>query len=800
MSDEQSDLAANPAYAVSQLAKALLNKGEKSSLKVRQWVDVLTGMLQGALVIGTRSPVFGVPPWATLEVVHGGFATGGLAAGGALRPHELAKLRDLLERGLLPGAQFDQITAETGRALLNLYYAGEDGRKDLIDIMHSGCFRIDYAEEAALLFYVWLFENSEEERALQLLEAITPYFQRLPFYPVPATQPLRTVAGNIVYLQTAGECERRLRNRRNNLSVLAMNEAIQIWTPLYDRAVSLFLETVEGAIPTFQRHDSSGLLIRSENGQPVACGGWPCKRYSDDWHQRAKDLLDDYNAARKEHTVCGKPEKVKENFARLRNYLKVACENPANLTGRDVGSIRKILAAYVTAHGAPDSARLAETRAKQQAIAARPLYKAFSDVLADRLAQEPADEGVADTDRLVSALSEQEAVKVGTVPGTLLPWSIQRKLDTCKEAPLKLLVQTEVISSGEVLAVVVPQLTSRMQAARIADSDLSLVYEACYRAFRRRRSLLLLNLQSQIRMNELPWISALEPLLRTEDASRTAARLALVEGVSVLLSTFPYAIVPNKLVKELRPLAKAGGVEVSLVDELAADIFMGAFSANFLEAAHAAGRLLQGTLYERYYGIDYEQILALNDLQAQGTTHVSPGLARLCVERAKYLTGNVTNVYSPAVNGTIIEQCQIVTSHNLASLWLALDLNDVLAPDLHRMVEECFHWICQRLQFNFPIRHTELTSIKNCAYAWRQILFFISMAGETEQKWFLLYAEAHFERQSVDFKERFLPVLVGLREVIGGAQFDSQGCTDSGGRRFTGWSPGGHFLMKAKRE
>ena len=90
--------AANPGYAAFQIAKALstaeqhpdAESRERASARVGKWVKVFTQMLDGSLRVGSRTPVENVPPWTTLEVLTGGFATGNLAAGGPLREHELA--------------------------------------------------------------------------------------------------------------------------------------------------------------------------------------------------------------------------------------------------------------------------------------------------------------------------------------------------------------------------------------------------------------------------------------------------------------------------------------------------------------------------------------------------------------------------------------------------------------------------------------------------------------------------------------------------------------------------------------
>src|SRR5262249_31603707 len=155
----------------------------------------------------------------------------------------------------------------------------------------------------------------------RLLEAIGPFFDRLRFFPVPNPRPL--VAGSTVRLQPVATTAEGLRAVKQQQRVLVMNEALTVWTPLYDRVVALFLETVEGPIPAL-RTDDNGNLVRRADGQAHVEGGWPCRKYPSEWTTRAKTLLDDYKKAREEHSLSRKPERKKENFALLRSYLQRA--------------------------------------------------------------------------------------------------------------------------------------------------------------------------------------------------------------------------------------------------------------------------------------------------------------------------------------------------------------------------------------------------------------------------------------------------------------------------------------------
>lgn len=61
---------------------------------------------------------------------------------------------------------------------------------------------------------------------------------------------------------------------------------------------------------------------------------------------------------------------------------------------------------------------------------------------------------------------------------------------------------------------------------------------------------------------------------------------------------------------------------------------------------------LHGTLYERYYGLDYEAVLKLDDVKKMHGANTSPGFASMC----RGLAGAPSRSNSVATNGTVIEQ------------------------------------------------------------------------------------------------------------------------------------------------
>jgi hypothetical protein len=145
----------------------------------------------------------------------------------------------------------------------------------------------------------------------------------------------------------------------------------------------------------------------------------------------------------------------------------------------------------------------------------------------------------------------------------------------------------------------------------------------------------------------------------------------------------------------------------------------------------------------------------------------------------------------------IIEQAQILTTHNLAQLVDGLDLGAELRwPELAR---RGFEWICARLQLSIPDWHAEMHNVKNAAYAWRQMLFYLSLAQEEEVQRFLAWADEHLAGRREDFRDRFAPVMLGLHTIAGGGSFAADGVDRNGGRRLLGWTLERHWLLPERR-
>ncbi|MFE5596780.1 hypothetical protein [Streptomyces sp. NPDC056549] len=721
--------------------------------RVRGWRRVLAGMTDGTLRIGSRTPVEGLPAWVTPEVLRGGFATGAPVAGGPLLPYEAEAAR----RAGLP----------EDRAALFAHSLTEEGLTELWALLDTARYEIAVPEEAALLTVAWLVRAGEAEAALELVSELRPFAGRLRFTPRPSGAPAPDTGS--VHRRTVADAGAALARRRPNGAVEAQREALAVWTPFADELLRHWLETADPDHRVLGREPDAG------------------------WHARGAALLDRYRSLAREHTRCGGHRDPKGNVGILRGALEeTAAGRP--LDARRTGLLRHAVVSMVRKRGLPGSERHTALRDTQAAQAALPSHQALAHLVAERLSGLPQDVGAADVAPLVAPVTEAERRRSGLPAGTAVPPAIRRVVEGARSAPLATLVELGVVPSAEVMAELVPQLVAVETAAVYEDGPLRALMAANYRAFRGRRSLLLLDLARQVGPGELPWVRAVSAQ-RGEDArTERSAHAALRQLGEVAVDAFPGTLLPNPLVRELAVLAGRAGLDAPLVEELAADIFMGTFSPKFQSAATVAAELLGGgTLYERYYGIDYEAVLALaGNASGRAGARTAPGFAALCHERA----GGPSS-YGVAANGTVIEQAQILTTHNLASLVHRVGI--VPASGWAEPARRCFVTVC-RLTARVHHEPRPLATIKDAAYAWRQMLFHLSMCDDAAAAGVLARMREETSRHPVHVAARLAPALAGLRLVVDGGSFGADGTADGGrARRLTGWTTSGHWLSTDPR-
>ncbi len=696
-------------YAFLHLAKALA-AGSKD--KARQWRDVLAAMQAGDLTVGSRTPVAGMPKWATPDIVRGGFATSTYAAGGDLQPHEIA----LAERLSLPTKDISQL-----RLALNNWHLSDDGLGILRDQAQSGRFTAQVPEETALLT-VALLTDDDPNAAQAILTEITPFFDRLRFYPKPG----ENAGQDGVYVRTVRQIKKQLKDKRPAQQIILQHNSISLWIPLNDRLIDL-----------------------------LANGDKP------DWHDQAETWLMEYDLASKK-PMAQRWRKPNSPFQRCRQAL-IEKHKKMPLGQNLQADIDTIVARHVAKYGD------AQTRAAHRKMQAEQdvtiWHDAVAKVLSKRLASLPADIGISDPESVTNAITSAEAI-TGAPAGHPLPKRFVHTVNTARMAPVADLVQTGQIGAPEVLAKVLPQITAKIHASGLQTNAETEVCTALYKAFRNRRSLLLLNLQSQVKLEELPWAAA---LLGRRDSSRngkTIARDALTELARLSLTHFPHVIFPNTLIEEMDSLAKTADLDIPFTSEIAADIFMGSFAPRFAKAADISLAYYANTLYGRYYDLP--------------TPEHGVSLSKLCARR----TGRSRlNNWSVAANGMMLEQQQIITSHNLAQLFKTLDLSDL---SFAQMATDCFDWICKRQQIPLHDWRAKLQMTKNTAYAWRQMIAFLSELEPDIQRTLVAQIKKTLAAQSSAFQNRIAPAIAGLDSALSGQVIHD---TD---QVFLGWVQGRH--------
>ena len=637
---------------------------EAASERVEHWQQVIDGVTDGTLKVGSRRPLAGLPAWVTPRVVRGGFATGKAAA--AIPPAVDERLR----------AQ--RLGIEATRQAIFESWLTPEGLAELEVLLETGAYNVGFPEHAVLLSIAALLRHGANDSVRALLDEVAPLAGSLRFSPYPgAPSPLRP---GQVSRWTARQVAGALEKARINPRVAAEREALTVWLPLTDTVVAFWAGIIEA--PAFDE----GRI------------------------DEARALVADYDRASQQHTHCRKYRRPGENLPILIDALRQVIDGQGTWPP---GRVKHVLSRIEAKRGMPGSKRSDDLRARQAVAASRPLHAEVAVVVADRVAQLRGDVGLTDFSAASAAISDKEATDV--VPaGTPLPASVLRTLRLGFVSDLEELIELGVVPSAEVLASLVPQLTAEQVASSADDPLVGALLSAIYRAFRRRRSLLLLDLERQVRFKELPWVAALQGLTASgplDDPLVLARQLG-----SVVLDAFPGTILPNGFIREYGTLLDMAQVRLPLTEELATDIFMGRFSPKFQQAAKVAAELLRGSLYERYYGIDYAAVLGLPEPDGHGNIE----------EFDRMVAGNVPAGRSVAANGQIIERQQILTTHNLAVLVkLGVQPSRSWTELAHHAAKRSFQLLERARNSPWPLPAT-----KNAAYAWRQAVFFLSITGD----------------------------------------------------------------------
>lgn len=693
-----------------------------------------------------------------------------------------------------------------GRHALNDFFASSEGVRLLQRAVEEGSYETTCPEESALLVIAYFLSCGKNVEAESILKSIQPYFSRLRFYPRLTNKAVLTENSSVQLPQAAGTIQVQVapveavvaslerRARKTTVIDEKLDDALeaQEFRSMYDAAVSLVNETVAGGevpVATLDRATAKNVVV----------GGWPCQVYTvPGWKERCDALLAKYEAAtaareeRKKKAVLSRtpppstsrrwrPRRGREeegdveekkpratNRSRVMELLRVMRDNPKALTGRQVAFLRVMVATHNGASKRfPTTISTLGSAALCNVVLSR--YRVCGSL-----------------DKSIGPITEADSVSSSCPVGFPLPASIRRKVTRGIKSSIPSLVEARALTSGEVLARVLPQASASALTSHLSDARVKLLFEGLYLAFRRRRSLLLLNLEQQVKLEELPWAAALCQLVNAGGAQETS-KAVLVTVSRISLESWPQTILPNKLLQEFKAFAAASGLtqeknvdesRLVILEELAADIFQGTFAPKWLRAAQICrSRLPSTSLYCTYFGIAWEKL---------DKSSFDDVMNEYVKSRLTYSDGSPKSGYV-AQQGMLVESAMIWTTHNVLPLIVACEVAFDDAT-LLRMAEKAFKWIIKKLE------HPELCSkwtlrlarAKNAAYAWRQMILFLSLVSNpsliAEQFW--PRAQSLFSRShDQGFRTRFAPAVAGL-----GKHILPNGGGDEG-RLFSGWAP-----------
>jgi hypothetical protein len=645
---------------------------ERAEKRARAWGKHLAGVLAGAITTGVRTPVRGLPAWVTLEVLPGGFVTGKAAAGGPLSDDERDLARDLD----LPGS----------RAALNTWHLSDQGRARLGEMLDHGGYVLEHPENAVLLVVTWLVQAGEADAAVSILKQVGPFMDRLRFYPYATNQP--GPPSDHVFRRSEATTHAALASRAPNPRIEAQREALTVWAPFADELLALWWPVADG-----------GAALPGD----VALA----------------DAAARYRTLATQHTRNTAHTSHKTNLGVL-VATTLRAESEGDITEADRARVTHAVRSMVAKRGLPDSADLVEARELQRSSVVAPSHAEVARVVARRLDAEATHRGVPEPSAVLAPVVTEEAT--AAVPaGAAVPPSVVRSVALAAQATIEGLHERGVVPSAEVLAELAPQLVGTQHAATYPDPALGLLMSRTYRAFRDRRSLLLTDLTAQVRLGELPWVAATDKHRTVDDASRDAAAAALRRVGGLYLQWFGDKSLPNPLLVEIEALAGQAGLDVPLVPELAADIFRDTFSRRFgataaLVAEHA------GPGYIAYYGLgDDLHYLAIHCVDHQV-------FARLCRRRAED-AGSGTSRGSVSRNGMVIEQAQLLTGHNLASL-AALGVSADPEATARLAFAEVRRLIRSARRPSVA-NYLAMSDARAAGLAWRHVVWFTALLPET---------------------------------------------------------------------
>lgn len=595
--------------------------------------------------------------WITPHIVRGGFSTGIHLAGGPAKPHEQALAS---KHGISP--------APTQRGGINTWcITHPEGRAWLLSLSRSGLYRLQTAEEGCLLAVVLIEEAGVS--ADGIIKEVVPFFDRLRFFPEPADTPVPD--GSVSSISNVKGLVLRLTKRRNRFEGKHMDRQRR------EAALELtYFPTYRAVVEEARRF----------------CAWWSSEdRTATTTSEHLETKLLPLLALRDTLLLLGFEKKMRRSSLwKLFDALEVASQHGSRTTQTFVQHMQRMVdeasAKLAAARPLSSVTTTTTTTTVQQRLRLSPHNQAFLVQMKGLIGELkrlkspkyglPKDDVAAMTSRFPLFEVEIRRLTLGTLP----------------ELAAAGLLRSPGMLAKQAVSVVATYNTTAFATEPARTLALHLLT-----AFLSRRSRLLLNLSSQVRLSELPWYKGLLEALpqqpkrdsdeakvtRHDNANNAAAVVAsnplAREVFRVHLAYFAGVQLPNPLVKLLRDHLGCRG----LVKEIAADIFAGAFRSDFGSQARQRKEILGPfSPYEVYYEDALVEFPAPENLDR--SRNFFPGGVNDHNVHSIVTVEDLGIVAIPGhgrwrsvvENGIIIERVAVTTTHNLLRLLVALGMDD----------------------------------------------------------------------------------------------------------------------------
>jgi hypothetical protein len=730
------------------------------------WRDTLNSLPRTGTYIGRTNPVSGYPRWGTRGPAESRRGHRGLLAGGPLQPDELELLSELPSSG----------ERATERERLNNYFLTDAGLARLRAALRSGAFRIEMAEQAALPAVAILLERGAAREAAEIVHEITLFLPGLRFYP--ALTQARHVTLPLIQRERHLDVADKLSSKMPNGRVARMNATVAVFNPLCDELVSLWLET---ALPAAAANRLGSLG-----------SSWP-----PGWNTRRASWLTRYEMAVREHGAVGRHHHRKSTFQKLLKWLEMCPGVDHTITHRDLLSLRAIVQEHLDRHGTPEAAAngLGPTLDRVP-------HSEVAHAVGRWIQQVDRPLTVADLEGLASPALD--GITPDLPAGSELPTHIRAKAGMALRANLQTLFSEGVVPSLETLVPYLPLLNSQVVAARHHDPVVKNVFRQSHAAHWHWLTLHRRPVGYQTPLDSLPWLRALNDEGDDTVETRRLAFKSLRDITMFCFRHFPQARIPNGVLPELENLAVQSGTKLTLVSEIEVESTGQSFHPTHTAAGCVAILLLQGTFYSGYFGLsEWAQDVPhhLPDvLDAERFKGLEDAFKNRCRIRAEESGTADVSHQQLWDHTTAIEQAEILTTDNLATLVFGLDLTDALRENGATYGSKALFWCIQEMRSSRALRrHRERKgrhygAYRKLAIAWRQAIFFLSFAPGEEVRQIVGAFQKRVSEHADPSVRRLSCFAAGLQMVLDGGKFDSLGFGPNGERRLLGRTVGSHPL------